>query len=86
MFQTMAVGDQVHRDDAGADGLGHVQAEEQEGDEVEPRRPGHRVAGLQHPGGDDGGDGIGGVVQPVQEVERKRDSDQQRQDDGGGHR
>ena len=31
-------------DDAGADGLGDVQAEEQEGDEVEERRPEHRVA------------------------------------------
>ena len=65
------------RDDAGADGVGDVQAEEQEGDEVEERRPGDGVARRQHPGGDDGGDGVGGVVQAVQEVERQRDGDQQ---------
>ena len=47
-FQTIApisapkitrVVDDAGGDDAGADGLGHVQAEEQEGDEVEERRP-----------------------------------------------
>ena len=85
MFQTMApisapkitwssmmLGD----DDARADGVGDVQAEHQEGDEVEERRPDHGVARRQHPGRDDGGDGIGGVVQAVQEVEDQGDGDQ----------
>ena len=65
-------------DDAGADGLRHVQAEEQEGDEVEERRPDHRVLRAQHARRDDGGDRIGGVVQAVEEIERERDGDQAR--------
>ena len=63
-------------DDALADGLRDVQAEEQEGDEVEERRPEHRVLRLQHARRDDGRDRIGGIVQAVQEIEQQRDADQ----------
>jgi hypothetical protein len=78
------VGDLGDVDDAGADGLGHVQAEEDEGHEVEERGPGDGVAGAQHARGDDGGDRVGRVVQAVQEVERQRDGDQQPEREGGG--
>ena len=54
MFQTIApdqrAEDHADRsmtpsvDDARADGLRHMQTEDQEGDEIEERRPGHRVA------------------------------------------
>ena len=86
MFQTMAPISapkitwslmMAGRDDAGADGGGDMQAEHQEGDEVEEGRPGHRIARRQHPGRDDGGDGIGGVVQAVEEIEDQRDGDQE---------
>ena len=55
---------------------GDVQAEHQEGDEVEERRPDHGVLRPQHAGRDDGGDRVGGVVQAVEEVEQQRDGDQ----------
>jgi hypothetical protein len=68
----------------GPDHLGHAGAEEDEGDEVEERRPQHRPLGRQHARRDDGGDRIGGVVQAVQEVEAQGDDDQDDQDDEGG--
>ena len=74
-------------DDPGPQGLRHMEAEEQEGDEVEERRPEHRVLRAQHPRRDDGGDGIGRVVQAVEEVEEQGDGDeagQRRQREGGG--
>ena len=46
-----------------------MQAEEQEGDEIEEGRPEHRILRPQHPGRDDGGDGVGGVVQAIEEIE-----------------
>ena len=70
----------VGRDDAGADGLGHVQAEEQEGDEVEEGRPGDGVARLQHARRHDGGDRVRGVVQAVEEVEGERHDDEDDED------
>ena len=84
MFQAMAPisapkitrVDDMRVDDAGAERLGDVQAEEQEGDEVEERRPGHRVARPEHARRHDGGDRVGGVVQAVEEIERQRDGDQ----------
>ena len=39
-----------------------------------------RVLRPQHPGRDDGGDRIGGVVQSVEEVEQQRDGDQSDQE------
>ena len=63
-------------DDAGADGVGDMQAEHQEGDEVEERRPQHRILRPQHAGRDDGRDRVGRVVQAVEEVEQQRDGDQ----------
>ncbi len=63
-------------DDAGADGVRDVEPEHQEGDEIEERRPQHRILRPQHPGRDDGRDRVGGVVQSVEEVEQQRDCDQ----------
>ena len=63
-------------DDPGADRVGDMQPEHGEGDEVEERRPHHREVRLQHAGGDDGRDRIGGIVQAVEEIERQRDRDQ----------
>ena len=57
-----------------------LQAEHQEGDEIEERRPEHRILRPQHAGRDDGRDRIGGVVQSVEEVEQQRDGDQSDQD------
>ena len=89
MFQTMAPIsaakitlriDDAGLDDAGADGLRDVEPEHQEGDEVEERRPKHRVLRPQHPGRHDGRDRIGGVVQSVEEIEQQRDGDEADQD------
>jgi hypothetical protein len=52
-----------------------VEAEHQEGDEVEERRPQDRVLRPQHPRRHDGRNRIGGVVQSVQEIEQQRDCD-----------
>jgi hypothetical protein len=67
-------------DDPGADGLGDVQAEHAEGDEVEESGPEHRILRPEHAGRDDGRDRVGGVMQAVQEVERERDGDEADQD------
>lgn len=63
-------------DDALADGAGHLELKDEERDEVEEGRPGNRLVGLQHFGGDDGGDGVGGIVEAVHEVEQQGDDDQ----------
>ena len=71
--------DHARFDDAGADGIGNMKPEHQEGDEVEERCPQHRVLRTQHAGRHDRRDRVGGVVQPVEEVERQRDDDQPHQ-------
>src|SRR4029078_11416756 len=55
---------------------GHGGAEGEGGDEVEERGPDDRLAGTQHPGRDDRGDGVRRVVKPVDEVEDQRDADE----------
>ena len=70
-----------------ADGLGHVGAQDEGGDEVEEGRPEHRLLRREHAGGDDGGDGVRGVVEAVQEVEDEGDEDDEDENGGvGGHR
>ena len=69
-------------DDAAADGIGDMQAEQGEGDEIEEGRPEHGVLRPQHAGRDDGRDGIGGVVQAVQEIEQQRDGDERDEKEG----
>ena len=49
---------------------------EQEGYEVEERRPGDRPMRLQNAGRNHGRNRIRGIVHSVQEIERKRDQDQ----------
>ncbi len=68
--------DDVGGDDALAERLRDVQAEEQEGDEVEERGQHHRALRRKHARRDDGRDGVGGVVRPVDEVEEQREADQ----------
>ncbi len=67
-------------DDPGADGVRDIEAEHAEGDEVEERRPEHRILRPQHTGRNDRRDRVGGVVQAVQEVEQQRNRDQSDQD------
>ena len=65
-----------------------MQAEEEKGDEIEERRPRDCILRPQHARRNDGGDGIGGVVQAVQEIEEQCDgneADKQRQGEGGIH-
>lgn len=63
-------------DDALADGPGDVQAEEEEGDEVEEGRLEDRVPRRKNARGDDCGDGIGGIVEAVDEIEHEGEDDQ----------
>ena len=63
-------------------------AEEQEGNEIEERRPDHRVLWAQHPRRHHRCDRVGGIVQAIEEIERERDGDQRDQDrpsDAGAH-
>jgi hypothetical protein len=65
-----------HRDDVGvhealADGAGDGGAHER-ADEVEDRGQGDGLAGRQHLGRDDRGDGVGGVVKAVDILEHER--------------
>jgi hypothetical protein len=66
--------------DAGAESIGDVEAEHQEGHEIEESRPEHRVSGLQHTRRDYRGDGICSIVQPVEKVEQQGDCDEGDQD------
>ena len=62
---------------------GHGDWLKEEGDEVEKGRPGDRILRFEHAGGHDGRDRIGGVVQPVQEIEQQGDADQRDQQGQG---
>ena len=57
-------------------------AEDEGGDEVEERRPDHRLLRREHARRDDGGDRVRGVVEAVQEVERQRDEDDEDEEAG----
>ena len=77
--------DHAHREHAGGrvdhvvgDRRGHLGAEHGEGDEVEEGRPDDGVLRPEHPGGDDGGDRVGRVVEAVREVESERQDDDER--------
>ena len=83
----------VHIDHAGlgnalADRCRHAQVEDEDRDQVEEGREQHRLAGAQHTGGDDRGDGVGGVVEAVGVVEQQYDDDRDdgEKDDGFNHR
>src|SRR5690349_6605226 len=62
--------------DASADRLGDMQAEEQESDEVEEGSPKDGRAGRQNARRHDRGNRIGGVMQPVEEVENEGEGDE----------
>jgi hypothetical protein len=52
--------------------LGHVDADGEDGDEVEQRGHGNRGLGFQHPGRHHRRNRVGGVVEAVHEVEDQR--------------
>jgi len=60
---------------AAADGCGNGGPEAERGNEIEERRPGHRQAGRQDVRRNDRGDGIGGVVEPIEEIKNQRGDD-----------
>ena len=64
-------------DDPDADGLGHRSADDEDGGEIEKRCPHHRETGGEDPGGDYCGNGIGGVVKTVDEVESQGDDNEE---------
>ena len=63
------VGERAGLDDVLGDRGRHLRPEDEEGREVEERRPRDRLPRRQHAGRDDGGDGVRGVVEAVEEVE-----------------
>ena len=60
------------------DGVGDVDAEEPGGGKIPPRGPAHRLKRSQHPRADHGGDGIGGIVKPIDEIKCQRGKEDQR--------
>ena len=80
--------DDIGIDNAGAERLRDMQAEEKEGDEIEERRPEDSVLRPQDPCRNDGRDGVRRVVQTVEEIEEQRNGDQpveQREGESGVH-
>src|SRR6266404_3960422 len=60
-------------------------AEDERRDEVPERRPHHRCARRQDTRRNDGGDGVGRVVEPIDEIEREGDEqNRQNEPDGAG--
>src|SRR5687767_6955424 len=76
-------GDDVEVDHPGPHRFRHGGPESERREEIERRRPHHRLARRQDTGGDNGGDGVGGVVEAVDEIEdeRNRNKDENRQQD-----
>ena len=66
------------------DGVGHLGAEDQEGDEVEEGGPEHSEAWREDTGRYDGRHRVGGVVEPVREVEGERDQNDEDEPDSHG--
>ncbi len=60
-----------------ADRSGHRQREYQYRDEIEDCRHGDRGMRFQHTRGDDCGNGVGGIMEAVQEIEYERQSNQE---------
>jgi hypothetical protein len=61
-----------------------VKFENEKGNEIENRRPQHRHAGRQHPGGNDGRNRIGRIMKAIDEIEGKGDQDNEGDDEKGG--
>jgi len=72
--------DDARLDDALANGGGHLQLEDADGDDVEKSGEQHRALRLEHAGGHDGGDGIRRVVEAVHEVEGQCQHNEQHND------
>ena len=66
----------IGRDDTNADRSRDVHAENQKSDKIEKGGPHHRIARPQHPRGYKGRNRVGGIMHPVEEVERQRDDNQ----------
>src|SRR6266576_2791007 len=71
-----------------ADGLGHRGAENEGGDEIPESCPDDGAKGRQDASGDDGGDGIGGVVLAVRKFEGQgeKDNDEEKREATHGRR
>ncbi len=67
--------DEVKTNQAFADSAGHGSTKEKCRDEIPEGGPGYGAEGREDARGDDGGDGIGGVMPAVGEFERKCESD-----------
>ena len=78
--------DEVEGNKPGAHRFGDGRAEKEGGNEVEKGRPDHRLEGRKHAGGNDGGDGVGGIVKTVDEIEHQRDRDDEDGELVNGHR
>jgi hypothetical protein len=68
--------DDIGGNDAGSDRLRHMEAKEQERDEIEESRPDHRIVRPQDSRRDDGRNGVRRVVQAIEKIECQSDSDQ----------
>ncbi len=68
------------------DSLSDTGTEEESGDEIEERGPEDSLQRGEDPGGDYGSDGVGRVVETVEEVEDKRDANQDEDKVEDGHR
>ena len=60
-------------DETAGDGFSDGCAKDERGNEVKERCPDDRESRREHARGNDGGDAIGGVMEAVDEVERKSD-------------
>jgi hypothetical protein len=78
--------DQVDIDEPFTDRFRHRRPEQKRGYEIEERRPQHRLKRCEHFGGDDGRDGVSGVVKSVDVVKNECDPDNEDSQCQRGHR
>src|SRR6266487_6262867 len=77
--------DHLNVDHAFSDGLGDGSAENEGGDEVPEGGPGDGAERRQYARGDDGGNGVGGVVPAVREFEREGEEDDDEKEGEASH-
>lgn len=73
--------DNIWINDAGADGLGYGDADKENCGKIKEGRPDNGIFGREHPCGNHGGDGVGGVVKTVDEIENQGDYDKKNDKD-----
>ena len=77
--------DKLDVNHAFADGAGDGSTEDESGDEIPESGPGDGTEGREHTGGNDGGDGIGGVVPAVREFEGQGKEDDDEEEGEASH-